>query len=315
VSASARSRVQLLGSAAFFSTGGAAIKACALSNWQVMSLRAAIAAATVLLLLPAARRRWTGPALVVGVLYAATAFFFVTSNKLTTGANTIFLQSSSPLYIALLSPWLLHERVKRRDVLFMAALAAGLVLIFLGTQAPVATAPDPVRGNVLGALSGLSCGLMLIGLRWLERAAPGSSATAVVVGNTAAFLLGALHAFPVEARAVDWLILSYLGIFQIGVGYVLLLSALRHVGALEATLLLFIEPVLNPLWTWLVHGERPGAWSLAGGALILAATAVKTWSDLASPVPASARVSRSPVPATAERAGEREDHPPGSSSG
>ena len=94
-------------------------------------------------------------------------------------------------------------------------------------------------------------------------------------------------------------------------GYVLLLWALRHVGALEATLLLFIEPVLNPLWTWLVHGERPGAWSLAGGTLILAATAVKTWSDLAFPVPASALASRSPVPATAERAGERGSHSPG----
>jgi drug/metabolite transporter (DMT)-like permease len=69
-------------------------------------------------------------------------------------------------------------------------------------------------------------------------------------------------------------------------GYVLLLWALRRVGALEATLLLFIEPVLNPLWTWLVHGERPGAWSLAGGVVILAATAVKTWSDVAFPVPA-----------------------------
>jgi drug/metabolite transporter (DMT)-like permease len=311
LSASATSRLQLLGSAALFSTGGAAIKACALTNWQVMSLRAALAAATVLLLLPASRRRWTGPALVVGALYAATAFLFVTSNKLTTAANTIFLQSTSPLYIALLSPWLLRERVPRRDLLFMAVLAAGLALIFLGTDAPLATAPDPVKGNVLAALSGLSCGLMLIGLRWLERGAPGSAATAVVVGNTAAFLAGAAHAFPLQARAVDWLILAYLGVFQIGVGYVLLLWALRHVGALEATLLLFIEPVLNPLWTWLVHGERPGAWSLAGGALILAATAVKTWSDLASPVAAPDPASRSPVPATAERAGERGSHAPG----
>ena len=311
MSTSRTSRLQLLGSAALFSTGGAAIKACSLSNWQVMSFRAAIAAATVLVLLPAARRRWTAPALMVGILYAATAFFFVSSNKLTTAANTIFLQSSSPLYVALLSPWVLHERVRRRDVAFMAVLAAGLVLIFLGTETPVATAPDPVTGNVLGALSGLSCGLMLIGLRSLERAAPGSAATAVVVGNIAAFLAGGLRAFPVHARPVDWLILAYLGVFQIGVGYVLLLWALRRVGALEATLLLFIEPVLNPLWTWLVHGERPGAWSLAGGVVILAATAVKTWSDVAFPVPAPAIVSRSPVTATAERAGERESHAPG----
>jgi drug/metabolite transporter, DME family len=200
--------------------------------------------------------------------------------------------------------------VKRRDLAFMAVLAIGLVLIFMGTEAPVATAPDPVRGNVLAAMSGLACGLMLIGLRWLERDAPGSAATAVVVGNAAAFLAGALKAFPLHARAVDWMIVAYLGVFQIGLGYVLLLWALRKVGALEATLLLFIEPVLSPLWSWLLHGERPGAWSLAGGALILAATAVKTWSDVAFPVPAPDPVSRPPVPATAERARERASHAP-----
>lgn len=288
MSASPASRLQLLGSAVCFSTAGAAIKACGLTNWQVVSFRAAIAALTVLVLVPEARRRWTGAALVVGVFYAATAVLFVTSNKLTTAANTIFLQGTSPLYIALLSPWLLRERVHGRDVLFMVALAGGLALIFMGTEAPVATAPDPARGNVLAALAGLSCGLMLIGLRWLERQAPGSAATAVVAGNVLAFLAGARWAFPVQARLADWLIVGYLGVFQIGVGYVLLLRALRKVGALEATLLLFIEPVLNPIWSWLVHGERPGAWSLAGGVVILTATAVKTWADLALPSPAAA---------------------------
>jgi len=287
VSASPRSRLQLLGSAALFSTGGAAIKLCALTGWQVICFRAAIAAVTVLVLLPQARRRWTLPALVVGALYAATAFLFVISNKLTTAANTIFLQSTSPLYIALLSPWLLHERVRGRDVAFMASLALGLGLIFAGTESPMATAPDPARGNVLAACAGLTCGLMLIGLRWLERAASGSAATAVVVGNTTAFVAALPLALPVHARTADVLLLAYLGVFQIGLGYLLLLWALRNVGALEATLLLFIEPVLNPVWTWLVHGERPGAWSLAGGFVILAATAVKTWSDVAFPIPAA----------------------------
>ena len=288
MSASPASRLQLLGSAVLFSTGGAAIKLCALTGWQVVAFRAAIAAVAVLVLLPEARRRWTRPALLVGVLYASTAILFVTSNKLTTAANTIFLQSSSPLYIALLSPWIRHERARGRDVAFMASLAAGLVLIFLGTEDPVATAPDPVRGNVLAAFAGLSCGLMLIGLRWLEREATGSAATAVVVGNTVAFLAALPWALPVHVRPADALILAYLGVFQIGVGYVLLLWALRSVGALEATLLLFLEPVLSPIWSWLVHGERPGAWSLAGGVVILAATAVKTWSDLAFPIPAAA---------------------------
>ena len=288
MSASPASRLQLLGSAVLFSTGGAAIKLCALTGWQVVSFRAAVAALAILVLLPEARRRWGGPALVVGALYAATAVLFVVSNKLTTAANTIFLQSTSPLYIALLSPWLLRERVRGRDMAFMAALAVGLVLIFLGTESPMATAPDPARGNVLAACAGLTCGLMLLGLRWLEREDAGSAATAVMVGNTTAFLGTLPWALPVHARMADAAIVAYLGVFQIGFGYLLLLWALRQVGALEATLLLFVEPVLSPIWSWLVHGERPGAWSLAGGVLILAATAVKTWTDLALPSSAAA---------------------------
>jgi drug/metabolite transporter (DMT)-like permease len=74
-------------------------------------------------------------------------------------------------------------------------------------------------------------------------------------------------------------VITYLGVFQIALAYVLLTSALRHVPAFEASVLLLIEPVLNPVWAFLVHGERPGAWALAGGVVIVAATAIKTWWD------------------------------------
>ena len=75
------------------------------------------------------------------------------------------------------------------------------------------------------------------------------------------------------------LLVAYLGTLQIGLSYALLTRGLPHVPALEATLLLLLEPVLNPIWAWLVHGEVPNAWSLGGGAVILVATLVKTLSD------------------------------------
>ncbi len=61
--------------------------------------------------------------------------------------------------------------------------------------------------------------------------------------------------------------------------YVLVTVAIRSVPALEAALLVLLEPALNPVWAWLVHGERPGTWSLCSGTLILLATAVKSWAD------------------------------------
>ncbi|MGH7751350.1 MAG: EamA family transporter, partial [Gemmatimonadales bacterium] len=148
----AAARLRVLAAAALFSTGGAAIKAAHFTNWQVASFRSGVAALTLLALIPAARRGWSWRLVPVAALYASTLILFVTANKLTTAASTIFLQSTSPLYILLLGPWLLGERVRRADLVFMALVAGGLAICFLGAATPLATAPDPLRGNVFAAL-------------------------------------------------------------------------------------------------------------------------------------------------------------------
>ena len=101
-------------------------------------------------------------------------------------------------------------------------------------------------------------------------------AAAAVSGNVLAFVVSLPWIFPVAGgRAVDWVIVLYLGTVQLGLGYVLLSQAMPHVPALQASLLLLLEPVLNPIWAWWIHRETPSAWSLAGGALILGATVVR----------------------------------------
>ena len=280
-------RLQVLAAALLFSTGGAAIKATALSSWQVASLRSGVAALALLVLLPSSRRvlsfGWGMAG--VGVAYGTTMVLFVAGNKLTTAANTIFLQSTAPLYVLALAPWLLAEKVRRRDLVYMAALAAGLALFFVSRRAPDVLAPDPLLGNLMAALSGVTWGATLLGLRFLGRGAaatPGrdAGAAAVMVGNLFAFLVCLPAALPMAGAAPrDWAVIGFLGVFQIGLAYVLLTRAFRHVGALEVALLLLVEPVLNPVWAWWVHGEQPGRWGLAGGAVILLATVVKTAVD------------------------------------
>ncbi|MDQ3309407.1 MAG: DMT family transporter [Gemmatimonadota bacterium] len=275
-------RLQLLAAAALFSTGGAAIKATSLSGWQVASFRSGIAALMVLLLVPAARRLPDWRVLLVGVGYAATMILFVVANKLTTAANTIFLQSTAPLYILLLGPWLLHERIRSKDLVFMLVVALGLLPFFLGTDTASATAPDPQRGNMIAALSGVAWAGTIVGMRWLGSSSDGGSSAfvTVVVGNAIAFLVCLPLALPVVgAGSNDWMVIGYLGVFQIGVAYLCLTAGIRHVPALEASTLLLVEPALNPLWAWGIHGERPGSWALLGGATILLATIVKTWWD------------------------------------
>jgi drug/metabolite transporter (DMT)-like permease len=273
-------RLELLATAVLFSTGGAAIKAASFDGWQVASLRSGIAFLAVLLLLREARTRWTRHAILVGAGYAATMILFVQSTKLTTAANAIFLQSTAPIYLVLLGPWLLGESNRKRDFIFLAVMGVGLLCFFVGTEPPVVTAPRPLEGNILALLSGLSWALTVAGLRYLGKSAPASGVQAVAAGNLIAFLFCLPFALPLaSAGAKDWLVIVYLGVFQIGLAYFLLTRAIRSVRALDASLLLLIEPVLNPVWAWIVHGERPGAWALVGGAIILAASAVQARRD------------------------------------
>ena len=154
------------------------------------------------------------------------------------------------------------------------------------------TAPNPGLGNVFAAVTGLTWALTVVGLRWISRAEarPDTANTApVIAGNLTAFLVCLPFALPVtDMEARNWMVVSYLGFVQVGFAYILLTGALQHVPALEASLLLLVEPVLSPVWAWYLHGERPGGWSLAGGAVIVAATAVKTWHDTARRAPPGA---------------------------
>jgi drug/metabolite transporter (DMT)-like permease len=280
-----RARAQLVAAAVLFSTGGAVIKAATLTAWQVASFRSGIAALAVTAMLPAARRAWkttTVSSLLVAAAYAATMILFVQANKLTTSANAIYLQSTAPIYLLILGPWLLHEPNRPRDFGFMSVMAVGLALFFVGTEPPVATAPRPFAGNVVALASGVCWAGTVAGMRWLGRNGEdhSSAVNAVVVGNALAFLICLPMALPARmTNAIDWTAILYLGIFQIGVAYVCVTAALRHIPALEASLLLLVEPVLNPVWSWLVHGERPSAWAACGGILILAATAIKARFD------------------------------------
>jgi len=275
-----RNRLQLAVTALLFSTGGAAIKAATLTGWQIASFRSAVAAVVIVAALPESRRGWSWRLVPIAAAYAATLVLFVLATRLTTAANAIFLQSTAPLYVLLLAPWLLHESIRPRDLLYMLLLLGGIILFFIGTEQPVATAPDPRGGNLLGLASGLAWALTVTGLRWLGRRSDteNGAIAAVALGNVMALVAALPLAFPVRAGGgFNLIVILYLGVAQIGLAYIFLTRAIRYVPAFEATAVLLLEPVMNPIWAWLVHGERPGPWALVGGAIILSATLVNTW--------------------------------------
>lgn len=278
-------RSKIIAAAVLFSTGGAAIKWCGFGAWQLAACRATIAMTTIFVLLPEARRGWSWRTVIVGFAYAATTLLYVQANKHTTAASAIFLQSTSPLFILLLAPLLLGEHATRRDVTQMAVMGAGMTLFLFGVDQPSATAPNPALGNVLAAICSVTWTFTVIGYRWIV--ARGSSvAAAAVSGNLTAAIISWIMAQPLASgRPADWAVVVFLGVCQLGIPYLFLTRAVPKVRALEVGLFLLIEPVLNPIWAWLVHGETPGVTTLAGGALILGATAVRMIFDVRQPPP------------------------------
>jgi drug/metabolite transporter (DMT)-like permease len=279
-----RYRLLIVAAAGLFSTGGAAIKAASLDGWQIASFRSGIAALFLLAVIPEARRAWRRRMLPVAACYAATLVCFVLATRLTTAANAIFLQSAAPLYVLLLGPVLLHEPIRGRDVGFVAAVACGIACFFIGSPAAVRTAPDPFHGNLFAVVAGMAYAFALVGLRWLARddaesgGTGGAAIATVAMGNLLACVAALPMALPASGISTkDVAVLLYLGAFQIGLAYFCLTRGIRHVPAVEATALLMVEPALNPVWTWLVNGEKPGTWAVAGGALILSATLWNTW--------------------------------------
>jgi drug/metabolite transporter (DMT)-like permease len=167
----------------------------------------------------------------------------------------------------------------------MLALAVGMISCFQGQPPATVTAPDPIRGNVLGLVCSITWALTLVALRYVERghSRPGLGVSAAVLGNLFASVAALPFAWPFpSASAGEWGTIVFLGVFQIAVAYVCLTAAIRHLPALEVSLLLLIEPVLNPVWTWILRSEHPGTWTIVGGSVILAATALRNMHEARS---------------------------------
>jgi drug/metabolite transporter (DMT)-like permease len=263
-----RYRLLLLAAAVLWSSAGAVIKLSALDAWQLAGGRALVAAIFLALAVPTARRRPSPRLLLVGLAYAATTVLFVLANKLTTSANAIFLQDTAPLWVLLLSPWLLGERPTRGELLSVPVFGAGLALFFVDQLSP-----GQLAGNLVALVAGVAFAASILGLRRLGPEGP----AALVWGN----LLAAAATLPLwplgpPASGGDLIAVAFLGVFQLGLAYLCFSLGLRGTPAVEASLLVLLEPVLNPVWTYLFAGERPGPWALAGGGVILLATVWRT---------------------------------------
>jgi drug/metabolite transporter (DMT)-like permease len=205
--------------------------------------------------------RWTGLQIAGALGYAGTQLFFIIATKLTTAASAIFLQYTAPLYIVLLGYWLLRERPQLADWVSMLVIFTGMFLFF-GDDLSL----EEFRGNIFGILSGMAMAMMILCMRGQKAGVP---ANTILLGNLLGIFIGLPFLLQETFSLSSLSIILYLGIFQIGLSFVFFSIAIKHVQALESTLILTMEPILNPLWVFLVIGEVPGQLAFVGGVLVL----------------------------------------------
>lgn len=257
-----------------WSTGGMFIKlATNLDAYQVTFFRSLLAGITVLIITRRNGLRINAFGVMCSFIYAILLFLFVWATKHTTAANAIFLQYTAPVYILILAPFIIGEKFHLRDLATVIFCIAGMSLFFVGDL----TIGD-YQGNIAALGSGIFLGLYIMLLKH-PRAAGMNSVITVIYGN---FLL-ALLTLPsgiASFSTITWLdfgAVAFLGIFQIGISYILFIKGVTAgTRPLDASIIGFIEPLLNPVWVFLFVGERPSNWAVLGGVIIIATVVVHT---------------------------------------
>ena len=244
-----------------------------LDAYQVTFFRSLLAGITVLIITRKDGLRINAFGVMCSVIYATLLFLFVWATKHTTAANAIFLQYTAPVYILILAPFVIGEKFHLRDLVTVIFCIAGMSLFFVGDL----TIGD-YQGNIAALGSGIFLGLYIMLLRHPK--AMGMSGTITVIyGNFLLALLtlpSGIAAFP-TATLMDYAAVGFLGVFQIGISYILFIKGVRGgTRPLDASIIGFIEPLLNPVWVFLFVGERPQKWAILGGIIIIATVVVHT---------------------------------------
>src|SRR5258708_24139149 len=260
-----------------WSTGGIGIKAGSDSALTVTFYRSLFAGIAQLLCVGRGvlgRRRWrsSGVLAVAIFSYGACLTSFVVATKLTTAANAIFLQYAGVVWVLLFSPLVVREPMRGRDAAAVAVAFGGMALFFVGKFEP-----RGMSGNLMALLSSVFFAALILCLR-RERDAAESAITWGNLFVAAVFLPFVRHDLALTPKSLG--VLLFLGVVQIALAYTLFVRGLKHVTATQATLTGMLEPVMNPVWVVLFLGERPSAFAIAGGLIVLAAIG---WHTLTGP--------------------------------
>lgn len=255
-------------SAALWSLGGLLIKSINWNPLAIAGMRCGIASIILLAVIKKPKLNWSKGQVGAALAYTATVMLFVSATKMTTAANSILLQYTSPIYVALFGAWLLKEKTRWFDWVTIFLVLGGMAFFFLDNLSL-----EGGIGNVLAAISGLTFGLFIVLMR-LQK--DGSPIESVFLGNIITFIVCLPFMFQSGPDTNGWIALVLLAVFQFAIPYIIYANAVKFVTAIEAVIIMVIEPLLNPLWVFLVIGESPGFWALVGGIIVVASVLARS---------------------------------------
>jgi len=257
----AKGPLLIAATAVLWSFAGILIKLVPWDAMTIVGIRSLIAGIVMAVYMRRPRITFSPAVILGGLSLTATTILFVFANKLTTAANAIVLQYVAPIFVLILSAIFFKKRFRAFDFIAVVVVFLGIALFFFDKLQATA-----VLGNVLAVLAGVAfAGVFLI--NQMKGAKPEE---ALLLGH----LINVVVAIPFIATHVTfeplpWLYITLLGVFQLGLAYVLFSMGIKLMPPVAASLICTIEPLLNPVWVLLLTGEKPGMFALIGGAIVL----------------------------------------------
>lgn len=261
-----KSVLMLIGAALLWSTGGFLIKLVELSPLAIAGIRSFITACMLLIVIKKPSMDFSIYKILGAVAYAAMVISYVTATKMTSAANAILLQYTSPIYIAIFGGWLLKERASLKDWVTIIFVVMGMVLFFFDD-----IGGGMLKGNMIAIFSGVALAFNTMFMRKQKDANPLEN---VFWGCILTVIVSIPFMFEKMPTVRSWEGLILLGVFQLGLSYILYCRAIKNITALEATFISLVEPLLSPIWVFITVGEIPGKFSIIGGLIVLAAVTI-----------------------------------------
>ena len=266
-SSAAYGRRCVLGAAVLWSVSGAFTKRINLDPSVIAFYRGLFAGLALLPFVPRGRRVVRAAMVPTALAFGAMTGLYIGAIKATTAANAIVLQYTATFWMIPIAALFLRERPDRRTLAGVALAIAGIATIVLDSH----RGPSEGRGIALGLGSGVAYAAVVVGLRGLRTLDPVWLSAANNLGGAmvlGAWIAATTGAVPVPGLAPALALVAF-GIIQMAIPYILFARGLREITAPEAGLIALLEPILNPIWTYLAAGERPAPATIVGGVLLL----------------------------------------------